>query len=63
MNGVDMANHLVSSFYVGRRCRVWHRYLFFQKLNQILVNARINMMTACGSKKSTAGPNLVSEEI
>ena len=51
MNGVDIANHLVSSFYVGRRCRVWHRYLFFQKLNQILVNARINMMTACGSKK------------
>lgn len=51
MGGVDMANHLVSSFYVGRRCKIWHRYLFFQKLNQILVNARLNMMMAYGKKK------------
>ena len=51
MNGVDMANHLVSSLHVGRRCRIWHRYLFFQKLNQVLVNARINMMTVVPNAK------------
>lgn len=58
MNGVDMANHLVSSLRVGRRSRVWHRYLFFQKLNHILVNARINMMTAYGNKKIHARSQL-----
>lgn len=47
-NGVDKSNHLVSSSYVGRRSRCWHRYLFFRKLNQALVNARINMLSAVG---------------
>jgi Transposase IS4 len=47
-NRVDMANHLISSFHVGRRCRSWHRYMFFHKLNQVCVNARINMMEVCG---------------
>lgn len=33
-NWVDISNHLMSSFYVGRRCKYWHRYFFFHKLNQ-----------------------------
>ena len=47
-NRVDLANHLISSFHIGRRCKSWHRYFFFHKMNQVVVNARINMMEACG---------------
>jgi hypothetical protein len=58
MNGVDIANHLVSSFHVGRRSRVWHRYLFFQKLNQVLVNARINFLSVSGGGKGSSRSQL-----
>jgi hypothetical protein len=47
-NGVDVSNHLTSSFRIGRRSKSWHRYFFFHKLNQLCVNARINMMEVCG---------------
>jgi hypothetical protein len=47
-NRVDVANHLISSFHIGRRCKSWHRYFFFHKMNQVVVNARINMMQVCG---------------
>jgi hypothetical protein len=40
--GVDLANQLSASYRVGRRCMRWHRYFFFHKLNQVLVNAYIN---------------------
>jgi hypothetical protein len=40
--GVDLANQLSSYYRVGRRCMRWHRYFFFHKLNQVLVNAYIN---------------------
>lgn len=33
-NCVDRSNHLMSSFYIGRRCQFWHRYFFFHKINQ-----------------------------
>jgi hypothetical protein len=31
---VDTSNQLLSSLHVGRRCKFWHRYIFFHKLNQ-----------------------------
>jgi hypothetical protein len=40
--GVDLSNQLSASYRVGRRCFRWHRYFFFHKLNQALVNAYIN---------------------
>lgn len=40
--GVDIANQLSTSYRVGRRCMRWHRYFFFHKLNQVLVNAYLN---------------------
>lgn len=53
-NAVDKSNHLMSSFYVGRRCKKWHRYFFFHKLNQCLVNSRINAIFF-STKKSGRG--------
>lgn len=60
-NGVDKSNHLVSSSYVGRRCKVWHRYLFFRKLNQALVNARINMPPGSARSQTTFRRALASQ--
>jgi len=40
--GVDLSNQLTASYRVGRRCKRWHRYFFFHKINQVLVNAYIN---------------------
>jgi len=42
--GVDLANQLSGSYRVGRRCLRWHRYFFFHKLNQVMVNAYINWL-------------------
>ena len=40
--GVDLTNQLSTTYRVGRRCQRWHRYFFFHKINQVLVNAYIN---------------------